>query len=384
MTDLIDVTETANPDGTRHRSAPDFKAETDALFVNFDSNGVTYLRSLIPAQAMRASLWVRDGAGLRPRLQIGRMDQPVVVYQMPREPFMFEEVAELLSKGVKVIADVDDLLVSFIGKPDHPNAEKYTEQYIADHEEAILACDLVTCSTQFIADYYAAKGARTMVIPNALSLDRWDGLRHANKPRLELVTSDFQKLFPSAKSRQAAKDADAVYIGFACSVGHDEAFKAIAPTISRVIRENPNARFVSIGWPMLDKMDPDVIKTGRCGYMNFVPFPELPKILTQLHISLAPTLDDDFYRSKSDLRVLEAWASGSVVVGGRPTYGETLTHGEDGFVCDKPADYYSALTLLVSDQRLRMETANAGYQSLVDGHLIEHTVPLWLEAIGSV
>jgi len=79
--------------------------ETSALFVGFGSSGVAYYRGLLPAQYLRASVFIRDDKDLAPRLRIGRQDQPVVVYSMPRNEFMLNEVAELLGKGVRVIAD---------------------------------------------------------------------------------------------------------------------------------------------------------------------------------------------------------------------------------------------------------------------------------------
>jgi hypothetical protein len=293
---------------------------------------------------------------------------------------MLQEVAELLDKGVKVIADVDDYLRGFIGKQDHDNSAKYTDEYIQQHEDCLSVCDLVTTSTQFIADKIALLGVDTMVIPNALKLDRWEGLRLANAPKLELVQASVTK----GSMRRAKRGGKYVIIGWSGSTGHRDAFAEIAKPLSRVLRTHSEARFVSMGDNMVPFLDADVVLDGKCEHIDFVPFPDHPSVISQFNINIGPAADTDFYRAKSDLRCLEAWASGSVFVGGESTYGATVKHGEDGFICRSEDDWYRVLSMLVTSTGLRRTVSQAGYDRLTAERTIEKVAPLWREAIERV
>ena len=357
------------PDGSERRVREVVGAvptETAALFVNFGVNGVSYYRSLIPARELRASLFIRDGEDLAVRSVVGAQDQPCVVYSMPREGFMLAEVAELLDRGVRVVADVDDWLRAFIGKSDHKNVEKYTEEFVSGFEGCLSVCDLVTCSTEFIAERVRGLGVPALVVPNALDVERWSGCEFANRVK-------------NRAERRKLKSREPVFVGWSGSIGHEAAFREVVPALERVLAENAHVRFVSMGEDLgvlLNERFAD--RVLRLGY---TPFPDHPKVISQFHVSLGPCLDDDFYRSKSDLRLLESWASGGVFVGGRATYGGSVEHGVDGFVCDNADDYYSALTLLVNDDALRLRVSFAGRDRLLRDRTIGRVAPLWREAI---
>lgn len=358
------------PDGEARRITRvlgEVPTETDALFVNWSISGVSQYRTSAPAAELKASMFMRDGHG-HVLSQVGRQDQPVVIYSMPREVPMYADIAELMKNGVKVIADVDDYLPAFIGKEDHKNAHKYTPEWVQAHLDCVAACDLAVCSTEFIAERIGALGVPTFVIPNALSLDRWQGYAPANT-----------MLNRAQRRALGQRGADKVIIGWSGSTGHGKAFDTIVPQLNRVLRENKHAHFCSIGDDMGSKLAEDVQQ--RVIRLGFVPFPDHPQVLTQFQISVGPTLDDDFYRAKSDLRCLEAWASSSAFVGGHTTYGQLINHREDGFSCHTPDDYYSALTLLVNDPTLRLRVANAGRNRLLEERTIDKVAPLWKEAI---
>lgn len=375
----------------------DVPTETNALFVNWTTSGVTYYRTQLPAAELKASMFVRDGHGV-PRAQVGPQDCPVVVYSMPREEPMYDEIAQMLSAGQKVIVDVDDFLRAFIGKSDHKRAHKYTEEYVSAHEECLSIVDHAICSTPFIAAKVEELGTPTTVIPNALDLKRWDGLMLANTPsatkgmnrdqRRQLAKDPGMKAAAGGtkNARNAIKNMHLqdqyVIIGFSGSTGHADAFKSIAPVIARILREHDDVRFTSAGENMCELIDRDV--RHKCIAVPYVPLHDHPKVLTQFAISVGPTLDNDFYSAKSDLRCIEAWASQSAFVGGHTTYGGTIKHREDGYCCETPDDYYSALTLLVTDEKLRMRIAQAGRQRILAERTIETIAPQWRAVIDRV
>jgi glycosyltransferase involved in cell wall biosynthesis len=78
--------------------------------------------------------------------------------------------------------------------------------------------------------------------------------------------------------------------------------------------------------------------------------------MTTWHVALAPLVDDEFNRSKSPLKALEAAAFGiPVVAGDAGPYRDFVVHGETGFLCRTDADWMKAIRTLGQDEELRRE-----------------------------
>lgn len=332
--------------------------ETPANFVNFGPSGVCHYRTILPARELKASMFVRDDRSFNTIARVGPQDPPVVVYSMPRSAEMLDEMEQLLTQGVKVIADVDDWMPAFVGKTDHPGGEGlYTPEFVQGHLDAVKRAHVVTASTPFIARQLSAMGCRDVhVVPNAVDIERWN-----------------VKKEPRHKSK--------TIIGWTGSVGHLNAVKEIVPAIERVMDERPDVAFADCGMPVHRMLREDL--HPRCATTGFHPLEQHPYVISQFHINLGPTLDDDFYRAKSPLRALEAWASDSAFIGGRNTYGAVVEDGVTGLLADTPEEWYAALNRLLDDKVLNMRVRRGGMKRLRANHLMANTGPLWARAINA-
>lgn len=335
--------------------APTF--DTPANFINFGPNGVCHYRTYLPARELKASMFVRSEKDLSIIKQIGPQDTPIVVYSMPRSDGMRDEVRQLKEFGVKVIADLDDYLPAFVDKPDHPGT--YSPELVQAHIECVASCDLVTTTTPWLLERIKqTMNPNVVLCPNTLDIERWDRQR---QPRHKEYT----------------------IIGWSGSIGHTNAIKRVAPVLNRVLRARPKTAICTAGMPIAEFIDEDL--RSRCHDTLFHPIGSHPHVLTQFHINIGPTNEDEFYLAKSPLRALEAWASDSAFIGGSHTYGHLVNDGVDGLIADTEDEWEQALLSVIDDDVLRMRLRRNGRNRVREHHTIQNAgAEAWRSAIASL
>jgi glycosyltransferase involved in cell wall biosynthesis len=88
-----------------------------------------------------------------------------------------------------------------------------------------------------------------------------------------------------------------------------------------------------------------------------------PKLLGFIkpQIVLAPLVDCDFNRCKSNIRCLEGFALAAPVIASPVgEYGRTVIHGETGYLASSDEDWIEALDELVGNETLREQMGNRG------------------------
>jgi glycosyltransferase involved in cell wall biosynthesis len=335
-----------------------------ATFIGFGYTGTAHYRAAMPAGALREGLFIRDDQSLEVKREIGIRNAPVIVYSQPWLDFQLAECAQILDGGGKLIIDVDDDLRACLGKDDLQ--AEIDEDRVKVWEAALKAATLVTCSTQYIADSLTKRlGVPTMVCPNAIDLDRFN----------------IQK-FPRNKQ--------ATVIGWAGGFGHTEALQRIAPAINKVLHERPDTIFVSIGACGPDTLassllDRKLVEAGRVADAAFGTLYQYPVMLSQFHIGLAPAVDNDFYRGKSDIRLLELAASYVYPIGQGPTYDE-LYHqpGPIGSYLTAEADpdaWADTIMSIIANPKERYMAGKRARKYIAAQRTVANTVDAWRAAI---
>lgn len=334
----------------------DFIPKTDAVFVGIDFGGVTHYRLMLPARALKASLFIRTSDLGKMKL-VGDTEAKVAIYSMPRSSEMLDECQQILAlPDRKLILDIDDCLRAVVEDGRHPAVKEWAA-LLDKHEWLIGRADAVTVTTDFLADYVRSLGQENVhVIPNALDLDRWNVKR---EPRHKKFT----------------------VIGWSGSAGHEGALEAHAPALLDLLERRDDIAFSSVGLP-LSRYFPQSVR-HRFHDVPFVPLRQHPYVLTQFHINIGPTEDTDFYRAKSDLRALEAFASDSYFIGGKDTYGHLSEHCICGTVRD-PDRMARAIEYAIDDPKFNHDHRKKAMKWLRENRTIEVTAPLWEAAIQSV
>lgn len=328
-------------------------------FISPGPSGVAFYRAELPSRVLGSAMVQHDPQGQPvvewfPPACKHRADTYVV--QMPYQPYQLNLVDRLLEEGHTVIADVDDLLSTFQSNPGHPRAHTYTTERVERHEETLSKCHLVTCTTPFIADYVERElGVEAKILPNAVDLQRWSQFYHLPKYD-HLIT-----------------------IGFSGGDGHEDALNSVMPAVIETMETNEKVAFILTGHER-EKFVPEHLwpRTLRPKWLDLDKY---PAVQLMFDINIGPTMPYDFYRMKSDLRCLEAWAAKSAFIGGYETYGRTVTHEVNGLLYRSPSDFKAKLARLVQDPAYRDSIAAAGHTRLLQRHLIKHLRDDWRKAI---
>ena len=265
------------------------------------------------------------------------LNYDVIVIQIDNSPSVLEFTLALQAQGKKVVYEIDDAFDCL--EPWHPQYASYGQPARQEAIRAMMAqADAVQVSTGWLADRYGPYAKKIQVVPNMVELASW--------PRAERLRRDglFKVLWAGSPS-------------------HSGDLETIIPAIGSFLRDYPDARFVLFGQTLKDERLP----AGQVEIVDFCEFEEYPFKLAAIDadVAIAPLADIPFNCGKSNLRVLQYWATGyPVIASAVGPYAESIRRGKDGFLCETEAGWLHALKSLYADPEERQELAAAGFESV--------------------
>jgi hypothetical protein len=271
----------------------------------------------------------------------------VVVFQQSASTEMLECIRGLNNRGTLTVYELDDDYWSL--RPSNPvYAEWNAGDKLSLMRECMRACALVTTTTTALADRLRARGAKNVaVLPNCLPPYGWS----APKP-----------------------EADHLVIGWAGGTSHWADVALLSGVLENVLGDHENVQVQLCGmdrWPFA----PDWHIEGRMKAVLPVPVSEYQNILKPFDIALAPLVDNDFNRSKSDLKYLEYSAAGAAVIASPVGPYKDLP-------CPKAKNakgWLKAINRFISDEDARCEAAQTG-QRIAEARTIGKHIHLWERA----
>ena len=256
-------------------------------------------------------------------------------FDVPEYKKAIETIKEFTGKPV--LLDIDDNIFSI--SPYLPAHQSYDPNGFAlkIHEEIVKYVDGIIVSTPALEEIYK-KYNKVWVIPNGIKYLH-SKLKH-----------------------------DGINIGYLCSTSHLENAQIVEPAIIRVLRKYQNVRFYytkSFGGFM------DFIPEEIKAQVNYLPFFPLKDYLSyvnnlKLDIGIAPLMNNDFNKCKSNIRVLEYWQNQTAVVASPLLeYNRTIRHGFNGYLAQDD-EWEEMLDDLVRNPERRNYLIKNASQSLKD------------------
>lgn len=192
----------------------------------------------------------------------------------------------------------------------------------------IAAADVVTCTTEPLADILRQWNPNVHIIPNYLP--HW--LLDWERPRRDKLT-----------------------IGWGGSGTHNMDWDAEGPQIKRFLKRNPNIDFRLIGASQRHGYDLGLpmAQVSAAGWIDSV---EGYWKTVDYDIGVIPLKHHVFNQSKSDLKFLENSMLGiPTVASNAGPYARSIKHGETGFLVKQDHEWGKYLRILVEDEDARTE-----------------------------
>jgi len=256
-------------------------------------------------------------------------------------------------QGKLLVAEIDD----YIDVPrSHPLYKKHQELKAPVWTRRLLeVADIVTVTTQSLADVVREYNQNVFVMKNCLDMDNWG--------------------YPAIENTS-----DEIRFGWHGSATHREDLRMVKSAIMELLEKYPKMRFIYAG-------DGWLWRTGffekhpRTEYIESVQVEEWPARLRSLRLDIAivPLINDKFNRGKSNLKWLENSIYKTPSVLSPVVYSETVKDGVTGLIAKTPKDFIKLVSKLVDDKDLRKKIGENAFKEVKANYDIRDHYKEWLD-----
>lgn len=300
----------------------------------------------------------------------------LILQRVPWDDYVSALIKLARKNGAAIISDIDDLIfdpesMKWIDSPDFsdPVRAGLYRQNLLRNRRTLLESDAILTSTDFLAEQVSQLGKPVWVHRNAFSL--------------EMLASSL------AFNSTLTKDPSQTIIGYASGTPtHDQDFALVSSTLKRLLVKHNNLYLHLVGHLTIN---PDLFGE-KAILKNFVPWRELPKLLAQFSINLAPLrTNNPFSQSKSEIKFIEA-ALVKVPTIASPTqaFCSAIETGKNGFLAQSETEWEYILDTLIENPGLREEIGDNAFNDVMQkyapwirAHEIVKTLNQILDTINS-
>lgn len=267
-------------------------------------------------------------------------------------------IADLISiarlRGLPVIFETDDLVfeptlakqIAYIDSLSPEEAMRFRENLFAQ-AQCFSRCDYVLTTNRYLANAAEKQGKKVYIQRNAFSAEM---IRCAEK-----VFSQSQQL-PVTELNANLHETSVTLGYFSGTNSHNRDFDSIAEALLILFRQYPNL-YLHIGGYL--ELSPQFLPfKERILRTPFVSWQELPGIIAQVDINLAPLeMDNPFCHAKSEIKYSEAALVGvPTIASATDAFAYAITPGENGLLATTTDEWVSGLQQLIDhpDQRRLM------------------------------
>ncbi|WP_276420276.1 rhamnan synthesis F family protein [Lactococcus garvieae] len=280
----------------------------------------------------------------------------------------FEKLCHLAQKYNKpVYYDIDDLVIDtkYTDLLSYTQGLSDIEKYeydsgVKSYGKMMSLCDSVITTTQTLKEELENYSSKVIINRNLASE--------------ELVSLSQNTI------KDYRQDHSKVKLGyFSGSITHNENFEMIKPAIVQILEKYPHVELHLVGYIDLPQ---DLQKYTKQIKMNpYVDWRELPRLISQMDINLAPLVDSVFNRAKSEIKWLEAaLVKVPTVASYLGSFEEMVSNDETGLLA-QPSEWYEKLEILIENPDKRQRIAEAAYRFVLENCTVKNHKDEFTESI---
>lgn len=347
-------------------------------YISSGNWGCYVVRCLLP---LVANGWDGDSTSIHPGAKTpenkmrASKDADIIVFHRPETKQKIDLALTLKSMGKKIVFDNDDTYKDHtaVKLNDYFDKER-TKRGLAMVNKAAdgfaIEADLVTCTTEFLADEYRKLNPNVVVLPNCVD--------------------------PFYFEEPLRNETDIVRIGVTGSIGSSTDLDVVAPII-RHYENDPRVKIVFFSLPPNRKENPVVEKIYRDEYafldsVNVEWHPTVnadvyyDKINSlKLDMMIIPRADNYFNRAKSNLKFLEAsmFEIPCIAQGfadGKSPYQVNPDDQKHLKLVMDNKDWIPEIEKMIADKEGRREMGKKAKEYVIENYSIDKKAYLWEEA----
>ena len=269
--------------------------------------------------------------------------------------------------GARVVYSADDLIFDLEHArhtgtlfPDDPLRYRHSKREAEANLQTLQNADATLFSTKFLTQFASLHKVAPRGYPEHGAAAEGELIRN-------FLGTELLALSQSARERREAflklRQDDRVTLGYLSgSPTHDADLADIALPLAAALERFPQARFLVVGMVALPEPLRRFEQNGRVRRHPYVPWRELPGLIAQVDINLAPLdLTRPFNHAKSEIKFLEAAAVGVPTIAGRSA---ALLETEGAHLCGTDCEWTEALASWLSAPEKRHAAAEAALATL--------------------
>lgn len=193
-------------------------------------------------------------------------------------------------------------------------------------------------------------------------------------PQVKVFANQLRKIAPLRNFKEESEKNEPVQIFFG-AVNRDRDFLDILPILNKFAQDygdKINFKIIA-NKELFEALETkNKILIGDPNFYNgqFVALDKYEQTLQESDIALLPLLDNEFNRSKSDLKFIECAGNGAAVLASSTVYPKTVKDGENGFIFNNHDEFAEKLKVLIDNKEKRYELATAAYNYVKNNRLL--------------
>ena len=267
-------------------------------------------------------------------------------YTEPIEAF----VNKAKNNQKQVCFDIDDLIIDTKYTDQVPFVQAFPPEYKKVFDTSIMMigktlrlCDIAITTTQDLAMELDKVVSRTYINRNTASKE---------------MVACAANAYKGFKRKQ-----ECIWLGyFSGSLTHNKDLEIIRPALMRILEKYPQVGLILVG--ELEESDELIKFKDRIVRRSTTNWKELPKLIVQADVNLAPLEDTVFNRSKSEIKWIEAALVRVPTVASKiGAFAWMIEDGVTGVLCENTEDaWFNELCRIVDDEVFRLRVGEKAYE----------------------
>ena len=297
----------------------------------------------------------------------------IIFFRCPWTEKIGEAISLAKSLNKKVLFDIDDLVIDTKYTDEIPFLKNLSIQKKKLYDDGVIRmgktlklCQGAITTTNFLAKELMNYVSTVFINHNVASEEMWK------------LSQDALKIKDNKKNNKH------IIIGyFSGSDSHNPDIEMIKPALIKILEEFKNVKILLFGEISFGKFPKKF--SSQIIFHKFTDWKELPKIISNIDINIAPLENNIFNRAKSENKWLEAaLVKVPTIASNFGEFKNVIKDNETGILCSDNNDWYISLKTLINDDYQRKRIGENAYNFCINEYNTLYTGTKLVNYINSI